>query len=40
MGFTGRQRFSSVASNKVNDALKNKNNLNYLEELHKFRMKE
>ena len=34
MGFTGRQRFSSVASNKVNDALKNKNNLDYLEELH------
>ena len=34
MGFTGRQRFSSIASNKVNDALRNKNNIKNLEELH------
>ena len=34
MGFTGRQRYSSVASNKVNNALKNEQNIQKLEELH------
>lgn len=34
MGFTGRQRYSSVASNKVNNALKNEKNIQKLEELH------
>lgn len=34
MGFTGRQRFSSVASKKVNQALKSERNLDKLKELH------
>ena len=34
MGFTGRQRFSSVASKKVNQAIKSERNLDKLKELH------
>ncbi len=39
MGFTGRSRFSSVASKKVNNALKSENNLKKLEELHEISQK-
>ena len=39
MGFTGRSRFSSVASKKVDDALKTDSNIKKLEELHEISQK-
>ena len=39
MGFTGKQRFSSLASKKVNKAIQSENYLNKLEELHEISQK-
>ena len=39
MGFTGKQRFSSLASKKVNKAIQSENYINKLEELHEISQK-
>ncbi len=39
MGFTGKQRFSSLASKKVNKAIKSENYVSKLEELHEISQK-